>query len=777
MNRIRDLFKSNLFILLFSIALNLIFEIFAIAFHTEIDLVIIILIPLSLLWGPITGIGFCIVQFAIILFYGSPDPMYSTMSVIMTMFLNLAVWKFWYTMMKKYGYEIPNLSRLYNIIKVFAILLINAIFVIGIYKGYSTEAVNVNVYLMMPLSIISTIFSIYLVTQFKIPVYTPKKQFREIVPKKIFSIALILGLVLCLIKIFIPVMDDSLLITILIISILLIYLLKPYDEEVFKIKETYDLNLFTKGIISIFIVLLAFAFILGVGTYYLNILAHQTALKAVSGLLETLIGLFVSFLVPTLIYLYMLEKNVTIPLNKLSEALSRKIGSHEDYLKIEEDLKSIKTNNELSTLVDSLLELENKYLEYEDNLMKVSSEKKRLETELKLAHDIQESMIPTDSEEFCDKFDNRFELDSSMEAAEEIGGSFYDYFQIDEENIGFVIGDASGKGIPASLIMVKAITLIQDYARQYNDLSKALYDVNNILCEDHIERNGVSCWLGKLNIKTGKLLYVNAGHNQPLVRLNVQGFEFMTTKPDPKLAIMENTSFETHTMQLNKDDAIFLYTKGITETENENQESYGEERLFETLNRHESNDLNSVIEFVKSDLDKFRNNEQKDDRTMFIIRMKSDVEDAGDADVVEVADATDVVDGDEKSDNAKSISINPEISELIALNEFIHNMVEDFQVDLIVEEVFANIVDYSNCEHITVNALMEDDLLTLEFIDDGIEFNPLSNEDPEKPNNIEDAAIGGLGILLTKEMSDEIEYNYVNGKNHLKIFKKIDSLL
>ena len=136
----------------------------------------------------------------------------------------------------------------------------------------------------------------------------------------------------------------------------------------------------------------------------------------------------------------------------------------------------------------------------------------------------------------------------------------------------------------------------------------------------------------------------------------------MTTKPDPKLAIMENTSFETHTMQLNKDDAIFLYTKGITETENENQESYGEERLFETLNRHEGNDLSSVIDFVKSDLDKFHNNEQKDDRTMFIIRMKSDVEDAGDADVVDATDATYVVDGDEKSDNAKSISINPEIS-------------------------------------------------------------------------------------------------------------------
>ncbi len=118
---------------------------------------------------------------------------------------------------------------------------------------------------------------------------------------------------------------------------------------------------------------------------------------------------------------------------------------------------------------------------------------------------------------------------------------------------------------------------------------------------------------------------------------------------------------------------------------------------------------------------------------MFIIRMKSDVEDVGDIDVVDATDVIEVVDNDEKSDSAiRSISLNPEISKLIALNEFIHDIVEDFQVDLIVEEVFVNIVDYSNCEHITINAQIENDLLTLKFIDDGIEFNPLLNEDPEK---------------------------------------------
>ena len=124
----------------------------------------------------------------------------------------------------------------------------------------------------------------------------------------------------------------------------------------------------------------------------------------------------------------------------------------------------------------------------------------------------------------------------------------------------------------------------------------------------------------------------------------------------------------------------------------------------------------------------------------------------------------------------KSISLKPELKELYRLNEFILNELpeENLQVNLISEEIFVNIVNYSKAEYIKVNIEFETPILTMEFIDNGIEFNPLLKEDPEIPETIDEAQIGGLGIFLTKEMAGELEYQYVNGENHLKIIKKVE---
>ena len=123
-----------------------------------------------------------------------------------------------------------------------------------------------------------------------------------------------------------------------------------------------------------------------------------------------------------------------------------------------------------------------------------------------------------------------------------------------------------------------------------------------------------------------------------------------------------------------------------------------------------------------------------------------------------------------------SIRLKPELEELYSLNEFILNELpeENLQVNLIVEEIFVNIVNYSKTDFITVNVEYEKPTLILEFVDTGIQFNPLLKEDPETPTTIDDAQIGGLGIFLTKEMADDLYYHYANGENHLKIIKKVE---
>lgn len=123
-----------------------------------------------------------------------------------------------------------------------------------------------------------------------------------------------------------------------------------------------------------------------------------------------------------------------------------------------------------------------------------------------------------------------------------------------------------------------------------------------------------------------------------------------------------------------------------------------------------------------------------------------------------------------------SITLKPEITELYTLNEFVSNELpeENTYVNLIVEEVFVNIVDYSEADFIIVEIEYENGTIMLNFIDNGIEFNPILKENPELPDTIDEAQIGGLGILLTKELSDELDYHYINGENHLKIIKKVE---
>ena len=363
--------------------------------------------------------------------------------------------------------------------------------------------------------------------------------------------------------------------------------------------------------------------------------------------------IFLILLIPILIYLYATEKSVTKPIRRLSEIVSEEISNKEDFVEHKKNLKSIKINNEIKTLIDSLINMENDLIEYGRELLEVTAEKERYETELRLASDIQKSMIPTNFEEFCNSvndnsnegenaYGNKFDLKlwGFMEAKHEVGGDFYDYFKIDEDNIGFVIGDVSGKGITASLIMVKAMTLIQDYLKQYGDLSKVFYEVNNLLCEDNSEEIFVTSWLGKLNLKTGDLSFVNAGHNQPLIRLNnddnnladdlyeennetISEFKYMDTRPGLVLAGMEDMPYKTHTIKLGKNDALFLYTDGVTEANYDYGGFYGEERLKIVLNQHKDDDLGIIIDSIEKDLFEFCKHESRfDDTTMLIVRLE-----------------------------------------------------------------------------------------------------------------------------------------------------------
>ena len=617
----RNLFKSRKFIILFSIILTSILFGVSKIFPQFGDLHIIIQPVLSLILGPFAILGFALTEF-IFLMITYPERIISNVVVVLFFFIsNFTVWKSWYSIMNKYGLKSPNLMGLYNIIKLFTIFLLYAIIILIFFTFIETQILDYEFkfnYISTIFSFLIALISLYAVNYFKIPMYTPKIQFKEFLPKKIYPIFLILFIIIGLLQTFFLDYNNNVLMLIITL-LLIIYLLKPYDEDIFKIRHYTVLNLFSKVNISIVLLIMIISIILIVIHYILGLRDYGNYLNVT----QITLFLFIVMSIPLLLYLYYIEKNVTKPLNRLSEIMSETITTSEEYSQHEQRLEKINVNNEIKSLIDSLWDMEHDVIKYERNLVKITSEKERYETELKLASDIQYSMIPKDFEEFHDKFCDKIELWGIMKAARQVGGDFYDYFQIDEDNIGFVIGDVSGKGISAALIMVKAMTIIQDYAKQYKDLSKTFYEANNSLCEENVENHFVTCWLGKINVKTMELSFVNAGHNPPLIKLNNNDFEYMDIKPELVLAAMENMNYKTHIIPLTKEDTIFLYTDGVTEANDNYKGFYGEERLKNIINTHKNDDVNTIISSIEENIKAFCNyEEQFDDTTMFIIRVK-----------------------------------------------------------------------------------------------------------------------------------------------------------
>lgn len=247
---------------------------------------------------------------------------------------------------------------------------------------------------------------------------------------------------------------------------------------------------------------------------------------------------------------------------------------------------------------------------------KLSEEGARIESELNLANAIQRNMLPSIFPPFPDH--KEIEIYANMKPAKEVGGDFYDMFLIDENHLALVIADVSGKGIPAALIMMITKTLIKNTALNGKPVDEVFQNVNNLLCEGNQSNHFVTSWFGILNLKDGKLEFVNAGHNPPLLYLNKEGsFQYLKTKPNLILAAMENTQYRKHEVVLEPGDKLFLYTDGVTEATNEKNELYGEERLQNYLNCHVEENVETTIKGVKNDIDRFAGNaNQFDDITM-----------------------------------------------------------------------------------------------------------------------------------------------------------------
>ncbi len=319
-----------------------------------------------------------------------------------------------------------------------------------------------------------------------------------------------------------------------------------------------------------------------------------------------------------ILYIHLTRKAVINPINALSKAALSYTQSEERNVFSQID---ISTGDEIENLSDAMKQMEKDIENYINNITSITAEKERIGAELNVATQIQMDMLPSIFPSFPDK--HEFELYASMDPAKEVGGDFYDFFLIDEEHLGLVVADVSGKGVPAALFMVIAKTLIKNRALIGGTPSEILSYANEQLCEGNEAELFVTVWFAILNIKTGKGIAANAGHEHPALRRAGGEYELVMYKHSPAVATMEGLKFREHEFELHHGDTLLCYTDGVTEATNKNNELFGNDRLLAALNKNPDANCFEVIENLKKDIDEFVGDApQFDDITMLCLNFK-----------------------------------------------------------------------------------------------------------------------------------------------------------
>lgn len=286
-----------------------------------------------------------------------------------------------------------------------------------------------------------------------------------------------------------------------------------------------------------------------------------------------------------------------------------------------EEVLSIRTGDEVETLARALAKMERDITQYIENLAAVTAEKERIGAELSIATQIQADMLPSLFPAFPER--QEFDIYATMTPAKEVGGDFYDFFMVDDRHLAIVMADVSGKGVPAALFMVIGKTLIKDHTLPGADLGEVFTQVNELLCEANKEGLFITAFEGVLDLVTGELRFVNAGHEPPFLCPAGGSYTPYKTRPGFVLAGMEGMVYRADSVTLSPGDKLFQYTDGVTEATRADQELYGMERLQAVLDRSREAAPHQLLPAVKADIDAFVGEaEQFDDITMLCVEFK-----------------------------------------------------------------------------------------------------------------------------------------------------------
>ena len=452
-------------------------------------------------------------------------------------------------------------------------------------------------------------------------------------------------------------------------------------------------------------------------------------------------------------------RRITRPLRLFADSADEIAKGH-----FQNELPVIKSKDEMQQLRNSFLQMQTSLVRQIEETKTVNEAKGRMESELQIARNIQMSMLPKIFPPYPERDD--IDIYAQLTPAKEVGGDLYDFF-IRDEKLFLCVGDVSGKGIPASLVMAVTRALFRTVSAHESNPSKIVSNINDIIAEDNESNMFVTFWVGVLDLPTGRLRYCNAGHCAPL--LIGSGMGELPIFPNIPLGIMQGYKFEVQEATICYGTTLFLYTDGLTEATNSNDELFDNSRMLATVQQLYGEghyEATLLIKTMEEAVKQFVGDaEQSDDLTMMAIqylkeqkniRMQHSITLINDIELVpQLADFVDMV--------CEEVGFDPSVA---------------IQMNLAIEEAVVNVMTYAyptgTVGNVNIEAQANDERLKFTIIDSGIPFDPTTKAEVDTTLSAEERPIGGLGIHLVRQLMDSINYERIDGKNVLTLRKKFD---
>lgn len=421
-------------------------------------------------------------------------------------------------------------------------------------------------------------------------------------------------------------------------------------------------------------------------------------------------------------------------------------------------LPDIKTNDEITQLSKAFSKMQTSLKQYIKTLKRETQNRERIESELRIAGKIQNEMLPDNMPDYGG--DTPIDLYSILTPAKEVGGDLYDYKK-KGDTLHFIIGDVSGKGIPASILMATAISQFRSAATIYDTPKEIIESINDEISQRNKSEMFITLQAGKINLNDNTLQICNAGHTRPILIEKDKQPRYLDVTPNLPAGIIKNYDYRTDEYTIKQGDTLLLYTDGLTEAENRNGEQIGEKGLLAILgNTPQAPSQALVLHLLKEIKKQTDYTERSDDTAIIAIRTGSS--------------------------KPYKLEIKNKIEELEKLPQYIRQVLDKYDTDpdtadkinLALEELLTNTISYGyktkKEETITITSHINNGEITIQVSDTGEKFDITAQApEVELDQPVEKRKIGGLGIFLINQIMDSIEYNYICEKNTITLTKRL----